>query len=134
MANIEFNEGYTPQGKQSWGDNESSSHLARLLIKIKVARDVTTANYILVGVATVAFTLSIIIFGDTFLKIKSQQIEKAPPISKSEMMPVIKGFAPNITDSMLDRLPEKFYREDIPQEIVNVLPQNLINSVPPRPR
>lgn len=108
--------------------------LVNWLIKIRIARDVQTANYILVGIAAVAFTLSVVIFWNTFLKIKSEQINQAQPISKIEAIPVIKGLAPTIPDSMLDRLPETFYREDIPQDLANMLPQNLINSVPPRPR
>jgi len=123
----EFNKVQDILGHQSAG-------LVGFLIKVSGGRIKTgTANNILVIVMVVSFTLSTIIFSGMFFSQKNNEKSKPAPISKEMVIPIIKQEFPGITDTMIERLPETFYREDIPSDVAGKLTPEIINSVPPRP-
>lgn len=135
MADTQFN---NPYGKEFNRTQDApggqTTGLVGFLIKISGGHlKVETANNILVVVTVISFTLSAIIFSGLFFSEKNNKGYKPVPISKELILPAIKQEFPEITDDMIKRLPETFYREDIPSDIVNKLPQEVINSIPPRP-
>ena len=123
----EFNRAQDTPGRQSTG-------LVGFLIKISggIIKE-RSANNILIVITVISFTLSAIIFSSIFFSQKNTGKFTPPPISKKYILPGIKQEFPEITDKMLEKLPENFYREDIPSDILNKLPQEVINSIPPRP-
>ena len=123
----EFNRTQDAPGGQATG-------LVGFLIKISGGRlKVAAVNNILVVITVVSFTLSAIIFSNILFSQKNNKKYEPVPISKETILPGIKQGFPEITDKMLEKLPETFYREDIPPDIMNKLPQEVINSIPPRP-
>lgn len=135
MEEIEFNpqRGSEPGKTYDPGVRETPLFV-RLLIKISGGiLDTESANYVLVGIAAVAFTLSGVIFWNIFGETGANQTQQIPPMSKTAILPAIGELAPNVTSEMLDRLPATFYREDIPSDIAKVLPETIINAVPRRP-
>jgi hypothetical protein len=136
MEGIEFDSRRNNPGVGKIGDVEQKTPtLVKLLIKISAgALDEQTANYVLVGIAAVAFTLSGVIFWNISGETEINQVRQIPPMSKTAMLPAIRKLAPNVTNEMLDRLPATFYREDIPSDIAKVLPETIINAVPRKPQ
>lgn len=102
---------------------------------VKISRGIIkeeAANNILVIITVVFFTLSAIIFSRLFF-LEKNNAQYPPPIPKEMIVSAIKYEFPEITDAMIKELPETFYREDIPSSIASKLPQEIINSIPPRP-
>lgn len=135
MADAQFN---NPYGKEFNRTQDApggqATGLVGFLIKISGGHlKVATATNILVVVTVVSFTLSAIIFSNMFFSQKNNKKYKPVPILKETILPGIKQGFPEITDKILEKLPETFYREDVPSDIMNKLPQEVINSIPPRP-
>lgn len=134
MADIQFNSQYKEFDKARDALGHETSGLVGFLIKISRGHlKVETANNILVVITVVSFTLSAIIFSSIFFSQKSADQSKPQPVLKEMALPIIKQEFSGITDDMIERLPETFYREDIPADIASKLSQEIIDLIPPRP-
>src|SRR3989344_3542105 len=114
MADTQFN----PYGEEfdrvQDAPGRRSTGLIGFLIKISggIIKE-RSANNILIVITVISFTLSAIIFSSIFFSEKNNEKSKPAPISKKYVLPGIKHEFPGITDDMIKRLPETFYREDI---------------------
>lgn len=134
MADILFDSQYKEFDKARDALGHQTAGLVGFLIKISGGRIKSeTANNILIVITVVSFTLSAVIFSRVFFSEENNAQSDPPPISKETILPFIKQEFPGITDNMIDRLPEIFYREDIPPDIASKLPQEIIDSIPTRP-
>lgn len=133
MSNIEFNQEYIPS-RNLGGNDSKPSFLVHFLMKLKLAKNPQVANYILVAVATAAFTLSIVIFFNVFTKPDMHTVYYQPPISKDFARTFVRNEFPTIPNEVFNRLPDYFYREDIPSDIIKLLPADFINLIPQEPR
>ena len=134
MTDIQFDSQYKEFDRTRDALGHQTAGLVGFLVKISGGHlKIETANNILVVITVISFTLSTIIFSNIFFSQKNNEKSKPLPISKEVILPAIKHDFPEITDKMLEQLPETFYREDIPSDMASKLPQEIINSIPPRP-
>ena len=100
------------------------------LINKRIAKDTTSAGYILLAVSFVSFLSAITIFYNTFI---SQQTIQPGPVKKSDVLPFIMSGLPTVSQKEIDELPDFFYREDIPEYVLVKIPPEILETIPKRP-
>lgn len=121
-------------GKDRISYLDRKNRLASLLVRMRLAHDTETANYILGGFSVAAFMTSLIIFYNVVVPESPPKASLLPPIAKTEIQMLIKSEFPSISDQSFERLPEHFYLEDISLDIIKALPGEIIKLIPQKPR
>lgn len=133
MEGIEFDSRDGDRHASSTTGNYEPFSLTGLVMKLSgnIIKKRETANNILVVITVTSFTVSGIIFSQVFSTDERAPRATPEPVSKEVILPILNEL--HIPQATVDRLPNEIYQEDIPLDIAQSLPPQVLDSIPHRP-
>jgi|GEM_PF-3248624 len=128
MENVEFTEESNDLAQPAHAHETPT--LVRWVLKTGIVKEEKQANYLLLGIAVVLLAITVFAYSRLLTPNNTTIRGNSGPMYYKNIPPeILEQLPPDV----LSALPEKFYKEDLPKEVLNKIDPKLQNFIPSRP-